>query len=110
MKRMGFISRHKPTLGQIKLAHKAGYELVHFGDTDAFYMDAQDFPKTEVIAVVHPAMALNIIEKCPVAVFENADRAPEGEKPQFCATALHIYSAVHDGNGRFQVNHTEYRL
>ena len=89
-----FISRHNPTDSQITLAAEQGIELVHIGDHDAFtvspdfVLDAGPF---EGVVVVHPAAALRLADTFLVGVFENANRAPVGERPQFEAQSLHIY-------------------
>jgi len=102
MKKYAFISRHTPTESQIKLAEQKGIELVHVGDADAFRADPAEWAASirggELhcpyygAVVVHPALALRLIGPLgSVAVFENAARAAEGEKPTFEPIALHIY-------------------
>jgi hypothetical protein len=93
--RMAFITRHAPTEAQVSLAAKAGFELVPVGDRDAF---SGEIPEGfDAVAVVHPAAALRYIagaralKSAVVGVFENANRAPEGAKPQFEAASLHVY-------------------
>jgi hypothetical protein len=100
MKKMIFVSRHTPTPAQLNLSLAKGYELVHVGDVNAFdhqairdLVMAQDTAAGYPVAVscVHPAMALYAI--CGgrvIGVFENANRAPEGGKPSFEASALHL--------------------
>ena len=92
---MAFISRHKPTLHQEKLAKKQGFNLVHIGDTDGFSVTPDFIHKKmagcKAVAVVHPAAALNLAPHFTIGVFENSNRAPEGEAPQFVAAALHTW-------------------
>jgi hypothetical protein len=102
MKKMAFVTRHAPTEGQIKLAAKAGFELIGVGDCDAFTGQLpQGF---DAVAVVHAAAALRLLNGADgqvgavVAVFENGNRAPEGAKPQFEAVALHVYSVQVGGD------------
>ena len=94
MKKFAFISRHTPTDEQADLAQTQDVELVHVGDADAFsigpdFVDAHG--AFDGVAVVHPAAALRLAPSFLVGVFENGNRAAEGEKPQFFAKALHIY-------------------
>jgi hypothetical protein len=92
--KFAFISRHLPTEGQITLAADQGIELVHVGDADAFsvapsFVDGHG--AFEGVIVVHPAAAMRLSGSFLVGVFENANRAPEGEKPTFEAVSLHIF-------------------
>jgi hypothetical protein len=94
MQKFAFISRHVPTASQHALAADEGIELTHIGDADAFtvgpgFVDGAG--AFEGVVVVHPAAALRLASSFVVGVFENANRAPEGEKPQFEAQALHLY-------------------
>lgn len=92
--KFAFISRHIPTDGQGQLAADKGIELVHVGDADAFTVDpsfVDDHGAFEGVVVVHPAAALRLSGSFLVGVFENANRAPEGERPTFEAVALHLY-------------------
>lgn len=94
MKKFAFISRHTPTPSQVAMAAEAGIELVSVGDMDAFTVccaDVDEFGHFDGVVVVHPAMALRLAPGYAVGVFENANRAPEGAKPQFEAQALHIF-------------------
>jgi hypothetical protein len=94
MAKFAFISRHLPTAGQMELAQAQGIELVQVGDADAFSVDpawVYERGAFEGVVVVHPAAALRLSGSFIVGVYENANRAPEGEKPQFEATALHIF-------------------
>ncbi len=96
MKRFAFISRHTPTPEQIELAAAQDIELVAIGDLDAFTVEAEDVAASgeyDGVVVVHPAAALNLIRAFPVGIFENGNRAPEGERPQFFAQALHVWEA-----------------
>jgi len=92
-----FISRHKPTVEQHKLAASEGFELVEIGDMDAFNISISDVRAHGHfvgVVVVHPAAALRLIAAFDVLIFENSNRAPEDERPQFKATALHVFPAV----------------
>ena len=93
MKKFAFVSRHVPTDSQIKLAAEQSVELVHIGDRDAFSItDADVGLEFEGVVVVHPAAALRLFHDFPIGVFENANRAPEGEPPKFEAAAFHHLS------------------
>lgn len=92
--KFAFVSRHIPTPGQVALALAQGIELVPIGDADAFsitpgWVDGQG--QFEGVVIVHPAAAMRLCGSFLVGVFENANRAPEGEKPSFEAVGLHIY-------------------
>ena len=94
MMKFAFISRHLPTSGQVDLAAAQGIELVHVGDADAFTVDREwvnDKGPFEGVIVVHPAAAMRLASEFIIGVFENANRAPEGERPTFEAVALHLY-------------------
>lgn len=94
MDRYAFISRHEPTAAQRRLAADQGIELVSIGDRDAFGVSPSEIDDAGAfsgVIVVHPAAALRLAGAFLVGVFENANRAPEGELPQFEAKALHIY-------------------
>ena len=94
MLKFAFISRHLPTPGQVDLAAARGIELVHVGDADAFSVDREwvrEKGQFEGVIVVHPAAALRLYPDFVVGVFENANRAPEGERPTFEAVSLHFY-------------------
>jgi len=99
MSNMAFISRHAPTERQIELAAEQGFILHHVGDADAFAVGNSFIHEAaahldvtfEAISVVHPAAALRLCSEFLVGVFENANRAPAGQPPQFVAKALHVY-------------------
>ena len=94
MTKFAFISRHLPTEGQVQLAADQGIELVHVGDADAFSVGpsfVDDHGAFDGVVVVHPAAAMRLSGSFVVGVFENANRAPEGERPTFEAVALHLY-------------------
>lgn len=116
MKDMVFISRHQPTEAQVNLAKRAGYNLIRVGDIDAFSVTAsltmQDVVgNAEGICVVNPALAMTALmlsrphlgQGKVVAVFENGNRAPEGEKPQFEAVSLVIFEPVGCDTGEVTV-------
>lgn len=102
-----FISRHKPTQEQILLAKEKEITLHPIGDADAFtisseWVEAQTPPEIkrergafDGVIVVHPAAALLLCKDYLIGVFENANRAPEGEPPQFSAKSLHLYNLVY---------------
>lgn len=112
---VAFISRHAPTARQIELADEAGIELVHVGDADGFTVDPLDiiqrvqeklpFRLAEGriegmlggVVVVHAAAALRLTEWWPVGVFENGNRAAEGEPPTFEAVRLHWFDCLGKG-------------
>lgn len=102
MKKMAFMSRHPASAKQHQLAAEAGYQLVDVGDADGFRV-AQDgvleriADEFDAVAVVHAAAALRFIAAMPVAIFENANRAPVGETPQFEAVNLFIYNLNYAG-------------
>ena len=94
--RFAFISRHVPTIGQLQLAADQGITLVQIGDRDAFTVNVTDILDHDQgpfvgVVVVHPAAAMRLCGTFMIGVFENANRAPEGEKPSFEAVSFHIY-------------------
>lgn len=92
MDKFAFVSRHKPTPEQIEIAARHGGKLVEVGDRDAFTIDPYEFREYRLVIVVHPAAALRLFHHgIDVGVFENGNRAPEGEKPEFYAKALHWF-------------------
>lgn len=95
--KMAFISRHVPTAEQTALAAEQGFDLIHVGDVDAFapmawsIVDSHESGPFAAVCCVHPWLALQLHNQgFPVGVFENGNRSPEGEKPQFYARSLHI--------------------
>lgn len=103
MKKMIFISRHTPTATQEELSAKAGFNLVHVGDVDAF---SSSLPEEILaltkkhnatgVACVHPIIALEAVgimsnqqescwfkESLAVGMFSNENRGGE-----FVATSL----------------------
>ncbi len=97
MAKMAFISRHTPTAEQTALAAEQGFDLIHVGDVDAFapmawgVVDSHPAGPFQAVACVHPWLALKLANQgFAVGVFENANRSPEGEKPQFYAKKLHL--------------------
>ena len=105
-----FVSRHEPTPDQHRLVQG---NLVKVADINAFDKDAVNElvrkaseQNIDGFIVVNPALALNIAavafereEFTAIGVFENANRAPEGQTPTFQAQALHMWSVEcgHDG-------------
>ena len=100
MKVFAFISRHVPTQEQHDLALLQGVKLVVIGDYNAFTVTPDDIFEAgenkgycfDGVVVVHPAAALTLIEDFQIGIFENGNRAAEGEKPQFFAKAFHIWN------------------
>ena len=93
-KKYAFITRHQPTSEQHALAATEGIELVSVGDMDAFTVcgnDVKALGRFDGVVVVHPASALALSNCYPVAIFENAMRAAEGEKPTFTTVRMHLY-------------------
>jgi hypothetical protein len=89
-----FISRHQPTEKQHALASEQGHTLTYVGDADAFTVGAgfvHHHGPFEGVVVVHPAASLRLAPQFVVGVFENANRAPVGETPQFEAVSFHVY-------------------
>lgn len=102
MKKLAFVSRHEPTEGQNKLARQRGYELCHVGDRDAF-VGVLPGPGEgyDGVVVVHAAAAMRSLYATftgnwVVGVYENANRAPVGEKPTFEAVRLHLFTLTSD--------------
>jgi len=105
-----FVSRHEPTIDQHRLVNG---NLVKVDDINAFDKNAinelvrkASEENVDGFIVVNPALALNIAatafereEFTTIGVFENANRAPEGQKPTFEAKTLHWWSVEcgHDG-------------
>jgi hypothetical protein len=106
MKRFAFISRHLPTQEQIDLAIAKSIELVHVGDMDAFNWEMEKnrvLGHYDGVIVVHAWLALQCANRFDyVGVFENANRAPEGEKPSFYAKALHVMQCWNADRAIFQ--------
>ena len=97
MQNFAFISRDVPTETQHELAAAEGIALTHIGDADAFtvgpgFVDAAG--AFEGVVVVHPAAALRLAPSFVVGVFENANRAPVGERQQFEAMTFHLFDLV----------------
>lgn len=92
--KFAFISRHTPTDGQLQIAKEYGIDLTHIGDRDAFSVGVSTVDEAgafDGVIVVHPAAAMRLARTFLIGVFENANRAPAGEPPQFEAKALHVY-------------------
>lgn len=95
--RFAMISRHEITEEQMQLAAEQGIELRPWGDLDAFSSGLRAALKQiwrcgyEGVIAVHPLIALQAHKLgLLVGCFENADRAPIGEKPQFKAVRLQV--------------------
>ena len=93
MSKFAFISRHTPNPTQVALAASKGIELVPVGDRDAFKVNPYDpaFAECDGVVVVHPAAAMRLAHYFKIGVFENANRAPEGERPSFEAVSFQVY-------------------
>lgn len=95
MKKFAFISRHALTDEQLSLAAEQEIELIPIGDLDAFSPSREGMARLyeggfDGVVVVHPWLALILSADFAVGVFENANRAPEGEKPSFFARKLYV--------------------
>lgn len=94
MKTFAFISRHNPTAEQYQLAKLANINIVPIGDMDAFTVNSSMIMEKgnfDGVIVVHPAMAMRLKNQYAIGIFENGNRANEGEKPQFYAKGLYIF-------------------
>ena len=99
MHQFAFISRHEPSAEQVALAADVNVELTAIGDRDAFSFTVEDAEKIGKgfagIVCVHPLIAMNaMLAEIPVGVFENANRAPLGQPPQFKAVRFVVRSGV----------------
>lgn len=92
MLKLAFISRHEPTQKQREFAEKAGIELDYVGDRDAYTFDPEEFSHYNGCVVVNAIMALRLLNYTDVAVFENVNRAAEGEPPKFESGPLRLYT------------------
>lgn len=100
MKHFAFISRHVPTQEQLEMARDHGIEMTHVGDRDAFAFKFDDeLSGYDGFIVVHPVLALSLINRKTVGIFENGNRAPEGERPQFYPKALHLFHLYNPNDG-----------
>lgn len=90
MKKFAFISRHEPTQKQIEIARNHDIEIVWVGDRDAFKVEEYEFREYHGCIVVHPAMALRLLNSHnTIGVFENSNRDGKFEPIE-----LHLYAAV----------------
>ena len=114
MEKFAFISRHQPTPGQRELAKKQDIHLDYIGDLDAFSVCPQRVAREGVfdgvvevcpqrmaregvfdgVVVVHPAAAMNLCHAYRIGVFQNANRAPVGERPTFEAVEFFVYNRI----------------
>jgi len=106
MKTFLFCSRHTITPEQAGIAVKAGIKLIQGTDLDGFETIEnlitgieRSIPENLItgidgVVVVHPSLALKLSMFYQVGVFENANRAPEGEKPSFMAIGLEIFDMI----------------
>jgi hypothetical protein len=89
LEKFAFVSRHIPTDSQVRLAFEMGIELVHVGDRDGFSIEPNEFIDNDFrgVVVVHAQAAIACYKSgLAVGVFNNVNRAPLGEKPQFETT------------------------
>lgn len=110
MKKIAFITRHTPNAEQKEICAKRGAELVAVGDIDGFDIEAvKVLFRTTVssgcrdFAVVNPAVALNLAKHADeigirIWVFENANRAPEGETPAFFTKSVSVWEIFGDSS------------
>ncbi|MGA1712751.1 MAG: hypothetical protein ACO4CS_15815 [bacterium] len=105
---MLFVTRHEPSADQCAIAGDKGFNLIHVGDVNAFDPKLESILKgmmqehnAEVVCCVHPMVAVVALDAGAkgIAIFENAMRAKEGEKPTFVPSALHVYVRDPDGDG-----------
>lgn len=98
MKKLAFISRHVPSAEQIAIAAQADVSLVHVGDRDAFSVSVTELEDFDGVVVVHPAAAMRLACKAIwIGVFENGNRAPEGQPVQFSPVRLHLFRVREPG-------------
>lgn len=99
MRNFAFISRHPATSDQVRLAAEQGIRLMSIMDMDGFKI-TRDAVQHRVgspdiyihgVVVVHAAAALRLLPEFDVGVFENGNRAEEGQVPTFQAIALHVW-------------------
>lgn len=112
LKKFAFIARHTPTSEQIALAEEKGIELTPVGDMDAFTIETEDLATLgdfDGVVVVHPAAAMRLCHVYEIGVFENSNRAPVGEKPDFFATELHVFDLLRDLNPFSVENKNKYK-
>lgn len=91
--KMACITRHEITKEQHELAEEVGYKLHPIGDFNAFTVTSDEVKSHgdfDAVCVVHVAMGMRLQSDYTVACYENSDRSPVGEPPQFFATALHF--------------------
>ncbi len=92
--KFAFISRHKPTAEQIKMAEEESISITHIGDADAFEVTSGFIDEAGVfdgVIVVHPAAALRLASSFLIGVFKNGSRPAENGKPQFFAQSFHVF-------------------
>ena len=108
MKRLAFISRHQPTADQLALAAKAGSDLVPVGDRDGFSILPEEFSGFSGVVVVHAAAAIRCHSAGrAVGVFENSNRAPVGQKPDFHTTRLVVWTPAPGTTGDWVISQEE---
>ena len=106
MKSFIWISRHPLTDGQRSELEALGFtKIIEAGDCNAFDPEAllslverhtphwaHPLDAPVVVGVVHPAAALHLKNAGYwVAVAENVNRAPEGERPRFEFQEWHLF-------------------
>ena len=104
---MLFVTRHEPTPEQRAIAADKGFNLVHVGDVNAFdprleslIREMMQEHNATTVCCVHPMVAVVALDAGAkaIAIFENAMRAKEGEKPTFVPSTLHVYVRDADGD------------
>ena len=98
MKTYAYISRHALTGEQLEIINAANITVITLGDMDGFAItkdavdDAAGLEVDGVIVVHAGAVARLMQEGCEVGVFNNLNRAPVGEKPDFGTDSLYIWN------------------
>lgn len=98
MRNFIFISRHEPLSSQFELAAAQGVNLIHVGDLDAFdklrmgrIAGLAAANKAEGVVAVHPLIAIAAFKAgLAIGSFNNVNRAPIGQKPDFHTTEFQI--------------------
>ncbi|MEZ8733870.1 hypothetical protein [Vibrio sp. 10N.239.312.D08] len=82
-------------LDQIAIALEQDYEMIPIGELNAFSItpsDIEEIGEFDAVCVEHAAMALNLIKRYEVCVFEQENIAPEGEPLTLKAKELHTFN------------------
>jgi dephospho-CoA kinase len=106
--KIAFITRHQPTDKQKQIVAAFGAEIITVGDVNGFDRNAvKEIVFNQInngirdFAVVNPAVALNIATFADeiginIWIFENINRAKEGEKPTFDTTNVRKWTIFGD--------------